>query len=677
MNNAHASAMKYLTRLILFLFFSCTLHLHGQEVLRIKNGAILTVQPGTNLTLQGGLTIENGAGLGNNGTVILKNNATLNMSDWLDYSSGGALIGTGLVIFNSTHPHNFSGLTDFYRLRMNAAQLNLNSNMLISDQLELVNGKIVTGSNYAFLHNSSTSSLFNDLSNAGYANCWIHGSFRRNIAANTSIYDFPVGDATRCNLLQFFNNNLSDVADLTGTFGIKPGTDAGINVSEQGANYTAVNNGGVWWLTPGKPPSSGNYSLQLYFNGFAGLSDNKFGILRRADSSSNAADWMVPAGSSLEMYNGPGRKLSDGYARRINISDFSQWGIGMFDEIPCENCLVACSYGHGFYGNPGGLACYTDGSGNSFTITTTQLMLNAFGALTSQVFGSAANQRYFTLYKTDINNGNIYKMLPGAGNSLVLQQDNIAPITGAYYDNQSTWYIVPMQPNGPQRGRINNLLLAQTIALWFNLRNSNILGSVPLTRDTLVTAAQSGCGSGIPTGAPEKFGLPHNVAVYLNGGNGYSPTVNGLFSLANDVLGGVNSDLTPADIQLAVATINNAFDRCRVLVGTLPYIEGEYLTSNNVSGSNLKTPVIKILTVTAIPNPYKTEFGLNIISPISGMAMIEFYSINGAKIHSIKKYLSAHISTRVPYSGPFHRGALVYKVNIGYHQNTGIVIGPE
>jgi len=81
-------------------------------------------------------------------------------------------------------------------------------------------------------------------------------------------------------------------------------------------------------LIPDASPSGGNYSLQLHFNGFSGLVDNQFGMLRRDDASSNAADWTVPAESSLEANNGLGRKLSDGFARRKNISTFSQWGIG-------------------------------------------------------------------------------------------------------------------------------------------------------------------------------------------------------------------------------------------------------------------------------------------------------------------------------------------------------------
>lgn len=75
--------------------------------------------------------------------------------------------------------------------------------------------------------------------------------------------------------------------------------------------------------------SSGAYDLLLYFNGFTGLSDNSFGILRRPNNSSNAAEWVVPPGSGLPANNQPGRIVSSGHARRNNINGFSQFGIGM------------------------------------------------------------------------------------------------------------------------------------------------------------------------------------------------------------------------------------------------------------------------------------------------------------------------------------------------------------
>ena len=154
-------------------------------------------------------------------------------------------------------------------------------------------------------------------------------------------------------------------------------------------------------------------------------------------------------------------------------------------------------------------------------------------------------------------------MLPGSGNSQALAVDNILPYNGATYSDPTTWYLVPIPASGSQKGKINNQLLSQLMTLWFNLRTSSSLAAIDLSKDTLITRGQTTCGSGVPTGNPVKFGLPHNVVLYLNGANGYTKNVNGLYQLANDVLGGVNTTISALDAQNAVAAINNAFDGCR------------------------------------------------------------------------------------------------------------------
>src|SRR5437016_4030807 len=385
--------MKQIYLLLVFIATSASC-CFSQEALRIKNGSTLTIQNGADISLQGGITLENGSSLVNNGTLRLKNNSIANQSDWTDNSAAGALSGSGLVIFNSTNSHNFNGTTSFYKLYVDAGGgVILNNNLTVNNTLRFINGKINTGPNYIFLNNNSAASLENDVANTGYANSWVNGNLRRSITGNTSIYDFPVGNTTRNNLLQFVNNNLTGAGYLTASFGAKPGGDAGLNVMENGANYIAVNNGGVWYLTPGANPSGGNYALQLYFNGFTALTDNLFGILRRNERSSNARDWKVAAESALETYDGLGRKVSDGFARRINISTFSQLGIGMLESVPglCTNCPTVCTYSQGFYSNKTGKACY---NGGASLISSTQLMLNAFGSTASIVFGNAGNRRF-------------------------------------------------------------------------------------------------------------------------------------------------------------------------------------------------------------------------------------------------------------------------------------------
>jgi hypothetical protein len=112
-------------------------------------------------------------------------------------------------------------------------------------------------------------------------------------------------------------------------FAPKFGSDVGLVVTEGSSVYTGIHNGGIWHLNPDAAPGGGRLNLKLYFNGFTGLSDNTFTILHRTEGSSNAGDWMVPTGSSVNPKGGVGRKVSDGFAQRNNISTFSEFGLGI------------------------------------------------------------------------------------------------------------------------------------------------------------------------------------------------------------------------------------------------------------------------------------------------------------------------------------------------------------
>jgi hypothetical protein len=339
--------------------------------------------------------------------------------------------------------------------------------------------------------------------------------------------------------------------------------------------------------------------------------------------------------------------------------------------VSVNECISSCTYTQGFYGNTKGSGCYS----NSTTLNSSQLMLNAFGAEVSKTFGSAVNRRSFTLYRSDITSGTIYKMLPGGGNAKAIDLDKTLPYDGAYYADETTWSLVPLQPNGPQKGKIRNSLLSQTITLWFNLRNSSTLGSINLSEDTLVTKATTNCGSNTLMGEEMKFGLPHDVIIYLNGSNGYAATVNGLFALANDVLGGVNKDINASTVQAAVDAINNAFDGCRGLVRTIPFDNGILVKGGALrlkTGSETNT-----LTVIAYPNPYEKSFQLRITSSVTGIAKFELFTLTGQKIYEMNKSIIANSTIVIPYTGPVNVATLFYKVTIQNKLATGVVLKPN
>ena len=107
-------------------------------------------------------------------------------------------------------------------------------------------------------------------------------------------------------------------------------------------------------------------------------------------------------------------------------------------------------------------------------------------------------------------------------------------------------------------------------------------------------------------------------------------------------------------------------------------ISGHCLPSRAIARNEPESERVNKLIVTAYPNPSETVFRLNITSPLAGMATIEFYTINGARIYGIRQYLIAGktIIADIKSSSLFG-SAIIYKVGIGKHQAHGIVFRSE
>lgn len=321
---------------IVTFIFCCSIA-HAQEVLRMQNAATLTIQTNAEVTIYGDVVLNNGSTLTNNGTIRTRRNGS-GTANWTDNTVTPYNHGTGRFIFNSTAVQNIISNNIFERIEMNGAGLSLASN-ISANKWYLIAGAISTGSFRAIALSNAQLAVEADAANPNFTNSWFNGNLRRYVnAAGVNNYLFPVGNATRVNVAEMDDLTATPLAGLSyvdALFGPKPGSDAGLAVSENGTSYVSVNSGGVWYLTPDATPSSGRYDLKLFFNGFTGLLDNRFAILARAQASSNAADWMVPPGSVLPPNGSPGRMVADGFARRNDIGSFGQFGIGeLFAALP-------------------------------------------------------------------------------------------------------------------------------------------------------------------------------------------------------------------------------------------------------------------------------------------------------------------------------------------------------
>jgi len=339
-------------QILFWLLMIQSLQLQAQTIVTVQGSGKVYVQSNANAYVHGGLLFQNGSLLSNTGTVTVKEIGASGASNWTDETTTPYFHGSGTVIFNGVGGHTAISPNTFGKIHVNASGHLTHGSDLNTNNLLLDNGRVNTSSSYKMIV-LTTPELASDKSatNTNFTNSWVNGTLRRYLATSiVNNYIFPVGDVAKPNLAvmtSLTTSPLNNLSYIDASFGPKPGTDAFLNVLETGLQYlgiagqyyTSVNNGGVWYLTPDVNPSNGTYDLQLYFNGFTGLIDNSFGIVRRPNASSSAADWMIPAGTRLGANSTPGRTVASGYARRNLINSFSQFGIGIF-SVPLEFASV-------------------------------------------------------------------------------------------------------------------------------------------------------------------------------------------------------------------------------------------------------------------------------------------------------------------------------------------------
>jgi predicted extracellular nuclease len=240
------------------------------------------------------------------------------------------------------------------------------------------------------------------------------------------------------------------------------------------------------------------------------------------------------------------------------------------DDNTCSQAI--CTTLPADYANSSFMACTPAGN----TIGVGVIMSSALAGMPN-IFGLPVNNRTFTLNPADITSGDVYTMMAGTTNA-----SSKFGLGGSTFTNSSTWPRVPLNASG----QLANILFRNTLALYFNIKNSNKLGDVVMT-NIHYTQPLTACGALTGTGVITSYQMPTGVIAYLNGGNGYNATVAGLYELANDALGGKVGVPNLSTIASAIDKINKAFNGCRLIStpSTTPSLFGTGLkvTENNLA----------------------------------------------------------------------------------------------
>jgi hypothetical protein len=290
----------------------------------------------------------------------------------------------------------------------------------------------------------------------------------------------------------------------------------------------------------------------------------------------------------------------------------------------------------------------------------------------SVIFGLKATGKFFTLFLSDVSNDKIFKMLPGGGTPAALKGY-------ATYTKTATWPLVPISTDKSTYGKIGNVLLSQTMTLFFNFRVTPSLAALPIQGTLLRTSKLTACGSSVPVSTVDSFYLPKSVVNYLTA-NGQA-NVAGLYALANKYLGGQTvAGVSASDVNAAVDAINRGFDKCAVLIGwSSP--ENTYTAQRVMAvGETEKLPVVgqtgALTGVEVFPNPYNDAVTFRFIAPETGTLQLLIYNVAGQQVDVLNKGTVQKGSMQLfRYTVPeAQRSTIVYKLSVGRSYTTGKLI---
>ena len=251
-------------------------------------------------------------------------------------------------------------------------------------------------------------------------------------------------------------------------------------------------------------------------------------------------------------------------------------------------------------------------------------------------------------------------------------------------------------------GRFNNVLIGQTIAMWFNvnipgnnLPNSKSFGDFDLRglecKTTIVTlepSSNSTCAVPFAGTVTVRTAFPQSVVKALIARK--NTTVNELMKMANEALGGTAKTINGAslsDINGALDALISAFHGGKYFDKFEGDILGCVITTPPTSKINVASPVedaaaVKVeasnaaVVLSAFPNPYIDQVIFNVTVKNAGKGSLVIYNMLGQKVANVfEGNMQANSTQTIRYNVPFaQRKNLVYVFRQNDTTNTGKLI---
>ena len=345
-------------------------------------------------------------------------------------------------------------------------------------------------------------------------------------------------------------------------------------------------------------------------------------------------------------------------------------------SIQVNRCagINACTLTQGYYGSSNGKSCDEDSLYRNAVSIIKKLLTPS-----PIVIGSGAR----TLTITVADSARLNAVMPGGGTPFSFSHTGNITLQSSQFSLYKT-----------SRGKINNILLSQTIALALNVRIKPDLAPFVLENGYIHTQRLRTCqNADLPSlvtceedsMAIRAWLMIPSVVNYLQANS--SGTVADLLALANAVLGrtkvpgqaGAGGTVVPslANIVAQVDIINNAFDQCRIFLGFFPTLN--LCTSSSLRAAQQEeaqaSVVIKTLEVKVFPNPFGTTLNFNIQTPEKTKVKIELFDLQGKLL--TQEYIGEFQSQEnriIQMKAPVVSAPILYRVTTSKKVFSGVLL---
>ena len=313
-----------------------------------------------------------------------------------------------------------------------------------------------------------------------------------------------------------------------------------------------------------------------------------------------------------------------------------------------SNCAYTFTVSQGFYGSTSGTKCI-NGSGNKKAVDLIKCIMTT-PSVKIMILGNPLKNKSFTLTVSDAAALNL--IMPGGGTAAVL---------GGNYNASST---KPPLKNG----KINNVLLSQTITMWLNINMpGNNLKNWPLVY--------------VP-GAESIAAKARNITMV---------TIEDLVNAASKALGG--DPIT--DKGYSLSDLVNALDACvkkwdnsiagasacsYSLINVQPGSSYSRLIASESDLTSAANPIqnaaVNTIETKVYPNPYIDKVSIRVTSSQAGKASLILYNMSGQRVATIFEGEMKPGTQTFNYTVPVtQRRGLIYIFRQNGQAETGQIFG--